>query len=144
MAAKKHALGSDLAKVDAHVISPEEYEEIPKLTDEWFEQVDLRQNGKLIRRGHPPKDSPKVPVTLRLDADLVAQLRASGQGWQPRVNDILRQAEGLPKLGGRRKRRHAALLFTTSPVLVAPEMIMFACPSMATFRYSTISGSVPT
>lgn len=99
MTAKKHALGSDLAKVDAHVITPEEYEELPEWTDEMFEQADLRENGKLIRRGRPPKDSPKVPVTLRLDADLLARLRASGQGWQTRVNDILREAEGLPKAG---------------------------------------------
>ena len=28
--------GSDLAKVDAHVIQPEEFEEIPELSDEWF------------------------------------------------------------------------------------------------------------
>ena len=99
MTAKKHVLGSDLAKVDAHVITAEEYEELPEWTDEMFEQADLRQNGKLIQRGRPRKDAPKVPVTLRLDADLLAQLKAGGQGWQTRVNDILRAAEGLPKVG---------------------------------------------
>ncbi|MGE4278204.1 MAG: BrnA antitoxin family protein [Magnetospirillum sp.] len=99
MSGNKHGLGSDLAKVDAHVIQPEEYEEIPELDDEWFAKADLREGGKLIRRGRPPKETPKVPVTLRLDADLVAQLKAGGKGWQTRVNDILRTAEGLPKVG---------------------------------------------
>ena len=32
----------------------------------------------------------KEPVKLRLDADVLAALRASGEGWQTRVNDALR------------------------------------------------------
>ena len=32
----------------------------------------------------------KEPVKLRLDADVVAALRESGDGWQTRVNDMLR------------------------------------------------------
>jgi len=32
----------------------------------------------------------KEPVKLRLDADLLAALRASGDGWQTRINDMLR------------------------------------------------------
>lgn len=99
MTEKKHALGSDLAKIDAHVIQSEEYDEIPEWTDEMFDRAELREGGKLVRRGRPPKETPKVPVTIRLDADLVEQLRASGQGWQTRVNDILRKATDLPKAG---------------------------------------------
>ncbi|MCO6417656.1 BrnA antitoxin family protein [Siccirubricoccus sp. KC 17139] len=33
---------------------------------------------------------PKVAVSLRLDADLVEEFRASGRGWQTRINAILR------------------------------------------------------
>ena len=33
---------------------------------------------------------PKVPVSIRLDADLVEHFRSSGRGWQTRVNAILR------------------------------------------------------
>ncbi len=32
----------------------------------------------------------KEPVKLRLDADVVAALRDSGDGWQTRVNEMLR------------------------------------------------------
>jgi uncharacterized protein (DUF4415 family) len=32
----------------------------------------------------------KVPVSIRLDADLVAYFRGQGRGWQTRVNAILR------------------------------------------------------
>ncbi|WP_082910670.1 BrnA antitoxin family protein [Magnetospirillum moscoviense] len=99
MTAKKHVLGSDLAKVDAHVIQPEEYDEIPEWTDEMFERADLYHGDTLIRRGRPPKEAPKKPVSIRLDPDLLEYFRASGPGWQTRVNDLLRQAAGLPKAG---------------------------------------------
>lgn len=40
-------IGSDLAKVDAHVIQPEEYDELPELTDDWFEWADRYEGGVL-------------------------------------------------------------------------------------------------
>lgn len=42
------------------------------------------------RRGRPVLENPKEPVKLRLDADLLAALRATGDGWQTRINDTLR------------------------------------------------------
>jgi len=33
MNASKNALGSDLARVDAHTIQPHEYDELPEITD---------------------------------------------------------------------------------------------------------------
>jgi uncharacterized protein (DUF4415 family) len=39
-----------------------------------------------------PKGQTKVPVSLRLDTDLVETLRAYGPGWQSRVNRLLRDA----------------------------------------------------
>ena len=64
MTGKKRALGSDLKKVDRHVIQPDEYEEIPELTDEMAERADLYQGRKLIRRGRPKSDDPKQLITL--------------------------------------------------------------------------------
>lgn len=43
-------------------------------------------------RGRPPSDEPKVSVSLRLDREVVEKLRASGRGWQTRVNEILKKA----------------------------------------------------
>ena len=40
----------------------------------------------------------KQPVKLRLDPDVLAALRASGDGWQTRINDMLRASL---KLAGR-------------------------------------------
>ena len=33
-------------------------------------------------------------VSIRLDADVLAKLKATGPGWQTRVNEILRKAVG--------------------------------------------------
>jgi uncharacterized protein (DUF4415 family) len=45
-----------------------------------------------LGRGRPPLPGAKQPVKLRLDPDLLAALRASGPGWQTRVNDLLRRS----------------------------------------------------
>ena len=34
----------------------------------------------------------KVPVYIRLDADIVAHFRQGGRGWQTRLNDALRKS----------------------------------------------------
>lgn len=48
----------------------------------------------VTRRGRP-KGQNKTQVTLRLDNDLVIELRSAGDGWQTRVNGLLRAAIGL-------------------------------------------------
>ncbi len=93
MAENKPVTYSDLVKVDAHEIQPEEYEEIPELTDEWFDKADLHVGDRLIRRGRgrPPADAPKKLVSLRLDQDVIDRFRAGGPGWQSRINAALRK-----------------------------------------------------
>ena len=40
MTASKRATYTDLRKLDAHEIRPEEYEDIPELTDEFFDRAE--------------------------------------------------------------------------------------------------------
>lgn len=40
--------------------------------------------------GRPLGSGKKEQVTLRLDAEILAQFRAMGDGWQTRINDVLR------------------------------------------------------
>lgn len=42
--------------------------------------------------GRPRTAKPKAAVTMRLDADVLKALRSNGQGWQARVNALLRDA----------------------------------------------------
>lgn len=38
----------------------------------------------------PQKSPTKVPTTIRFDADVLAALKASGKGWQTRVNEAVK------------------------------------------------------
>ena len=90
MIGKSPASGTDWPKVDAHVIQPEEYEELPEWTAEMFDAADVRQGGALIRRGRPAGTTTKVSTTVRFDTDVISAFRSSGKGWQTRMNDALR------------------------------------------------------
>jgi BrnA antitoxin of type II toxin-antitoxin system len=58
-----------------------------------------RDGRQLVRRGRPKSASPKEAVSLRLDPDVVAHYRATGPGWQSRINEALRQAAKLKARG---------------------------------------------
>jgi uncharacterized protein (DUF4415 family) len=77
----------------------------PELTDEELASIKpfrevlpelaAAMDKAIAARGRPPLDQTKVPVTIRLDADVVELLKASGKGWQSRANDMLRKAVGI-------------------------------------------------
>lgn len=90
MTARKSATGSDLKKVDAHIVQPHEYDEIPELGDEWFASADLHDGGKLVQRGRPKSDDPKQLVSLRLDAEVLRWFKSTGAGYQSRMGAILK------------------------------------------------------
>ena len=77
--ASRRTLGSDLKRVDAHVIKPEEYEELPELTDEMFARAVFKKAGR------PRSANPKEMISLRLPPEVVARWRATGPGWQTRM-----------------------------------------------------------
>ena len=46
---------------------------------------------ELLRpRGRPPLHTTKVSTSIRLDADVVKKFKASGKGWQSRINLALK------------------------------------------------------
>jgi uncharacterized protein (DUF4415 family) len=53
--------------------------------------------AKASRRGRPKAIQTKEPVKLRLDADVLSALRATGDGWQTRINDTLRASLALSR-----------------------------------------------
>ena len=67
-------------------------DDAPEWTKEMFERADLYHGDRLVRRGRPPSDNPKHALKLRIDADVVEHFRATGPGWQTRINDTLRRA----------------------------------------------------
>lgn len=81
--ASLHSLGSDLAQVDAHHIQPEEYLELPEITD------DMLVHGTVNKGGRPRLAHPRQLISLRLPADVIARWKATGPGWQTRMAERL-------------------------------------------------------
>ena len=102
MSESKRRIGSDLAKVDAHVIQPEEYEEAPEWTAEDFARADMHIGERLIRRGRPPLARPKQAVKLRLSADVLDHFKAGGPGWQTRINAALERTVARARRAAKR------------------------------------------
>ena len=73
-------------------------DEVPELTDEdfararTFAEVFPEQHRSWKRRGRPPVAEPKVHVGFRLAADVVAGIKATGRGYNARVEKVLRKA----------------------------------------------------
>jgi uncharacterized protein (DUF4415 family) len=73
----------------------------PPLTDEFMKGMRpmSETNPELLERLRRFRGQQKAPtkqmVTLRLDPDVVEAFRATGAGWQRRMNDALRKAAGL-------------------------------------------------
>ena len=59
-----------------------DYTDIPKMTKEDF--------ANMVRNPwYKPK---KIPVTIRMDSDVLSWLRSGGKGYQTRANSILKHA----------------------------------------------------
>jgi uncharacterized protein (DUF4415 family) len=69
------------------------------LPPDFYAMVTKRRPGQ---RG-PGKKPAKVAMTIRVDADTLAAWKASGAGWQRRVNDVLRRAVMRQRTGAARK-----------------------------------------
>lgn len=44
-------------------------------------------------RGRPVVEVRKQQISLRLDPDVIAKFKATGKGWQARINDILKEVK---------------------------------------------------
>ncbi|AHE97864.1 hypothetical protein THITH_05920 [Thioalkalivibrio paradoxus ARh 1] len=80
-------MGSDLERVDAHVIQDSEYEDLPELTDAMIGRATVRKAGR------PVANNPRLQVTIRLPADVLARWKATGPGWQTRMAKRLEKVE---------------------------------------------------
>jgi uncharacterized protein (DUF4415 family) len=63
-------------------------------TRAWLAQADLIRNGKVVRRGKrgPQKAPTKKLVSLRLSPQVVEHFKATGRGWQTRIDNTLVEA----------------------------------------------------
>ncbi len=56
--------------------------------------VDAHWDQAAIRRGpgRPPLSVKRPTLNMRVDADVLAAVKATGPGWQTRINSLLREA----------------------------------------------------
>lgn len=77
-------------KVLKSELNPED--DAPELDDDWFDRADLYKGTVLVRRGRPLGSGSRELVSLRLDKETLAAFKATGPGWQSRINDVLKRS----------------------------------------------------
>jgi len=73
--------------------------EVRELTDEDFARAvplsalpqELREKLSSLRTRGPQKEPTKDRITIRLSHDVVERFRATGNGWQTRVDEALKE-----------------------------------------------------
>ena len=66
-------------------------DDAPALTAEWAATADLHKGDRLVRRGRPLGTDNKTPTTIRISNDVLAYFKASGAGWQTRLDAVLKR-----------------------------------------------------
>ncbi len=87
MTAKRPAspgsLKSDLARVDAHVVQADDYEDLPELDEAMLARAQVNRGGR------PVASNPRKLLSIRLPADVIDRWKATGPGWQTRMAERL-------------------------------------------------------
>lgn len=80
----------------------DEVSDNPEMTEEElkelrpFREVFPELAASIERKlGRPKAETPKKAISLRLDQEVIDRFKATGDGWQSRMNEALRKAVGL-------------------------------------------------
>ena len=78
-------------------------DDAPELTQDFFEQGEWQIGDQLVSaqagaaalrealsRGRPKAQSTKQALTVRYDTEVIEAFKATGKGWQTRMNDALK------------------------------------------------------
>ena len=66
--------------------------DVPELDEAFFDRATLFQGQKQLRRGRPPLPVQRPTLNMRIDAEVLAAFKATGSGWQTRINALLRES----------------------------------------------------
>lgn len=100
-------MAAALDRVDEAPAIPDD--DIPELTEADFASGTWHRAGQPLndaegraaaavqmrRRGRPSVNGGKQHINLRIDQDVIDAFKATGPGWQSRMNDVLRRGIGL-------------------------------------------------
>ena len=78
-------------------------DDAPELTDDFFEQGEWKIGARpvspevgaaalreALSRGRPKAQNTKLALTVRYDAEVIEAFKGTGQGWQTRMNEALK------------------------------------------------------
>jgi len=66
-------------------------EDAPEISERWIAGADLYRGKKLVRRGRPAGTAKKTQTTVRISNEVLRFFRASGRGWQTRMDEALKK-----------------------------------------------------
>lgn len=75
-------------------------DEASEWTEKQFDRVEIAVGGKVVcpaqgtltrPRGRPKKANTKVHTHIRLSPQVLQHFRATGRGWQTRIDEVLRK-----------------------------------------------------
>jgi uncharacterized protein (DUF4415 family) len=75
-------------------------DDAPEWTQQQFDRAEVAVGGKVIApaqgtltrpRGRPKKADAKVHIHIRLSPQVLGHFRATGPGWQRRIDEVLRR-----------------------------------------------------
>lgn len=86
---KPNALSKpSLANIDVHQLLANAPESVAKDDENEFDW----DNAIVSHHYTELKQQLKQPITIRLDSDILSAFKATGKGWQTRINETLRQS----------------------------------------------------
>jgi uncharacterized protein (DUF4415 family) len=66
-------------------------DDAPEITAAWVASAGLRRGKKLVPRGRPAGTAKKTQTTVRISNEVLRFFRASGPGWQTRMDEALKK-----------------------------------------------------
>jgi uncharacterized protein (DUF4415 family) len=72
-----------VSRVDAHLIQPEEYDDLPEMDEAMLARAQVKRGGR------PVAANPRKLLSIRLPADVIERWKATGPGWQTRMAERL-------------------------------------------------------
>jgi uncharacterized protein (DUF4415 family) len=76
------------------VIAAKEYDELPEVTSAMLARAEYRVGDRIKphpRHRGPQKAPVKVALSLRLSPEVVKHFKATGPGWQTRIDESLKK-----------------------------------------------------
>ncbi len=89
-----HIAQEDWDAVDVPPLTEEELAGMKPLREVFPDLAEFAAKRKRGQRG-PQRAPTKKPVTIRIDRDVLDKYKATGTGWQSRMNDALRRGTKL-------------------------------------------------